>query len=47
MKFFPISGSPQAIGIEKCHEAAKILKTPVIVEDTCLCFNALGRLSAW
>ena len=30
--------------IEKCREAAKILKTPVIVEDTCLCFNALGGL---
>lgn len=28
----------------KCKEAAKIVKGPVIVEDTCLCFNALGGL---
>ena len=42
--FTNFSGTPQEIGIEKCREAAKILKTPVIVEDTCLCFNALGGL---
>ena len=37
-------GSPQEICIEKCREAAKILEGPVIVEDTCLCFNAMGGL---
>lgn len=28
----------------KCKEAAKIIKGPVIIEDTCLCFTALGGL---
>jgi len=28
----------------KCREAARIIKGPVIVEDTCLCFKALGGL---
>ena len=37
-------GTPQEICVEKCREAAKILNKPVIVEDTCLCFNAMGGL---
>ena len=37
-------GTPEEICIEKCREAAKIVKGPVITEDTCLCFNALGGL---
>ena len=37
-------GTPQEIVIEKCREAVKSIKGPVIVEDTCLCFNALGGL---
>ena len=37
-------GTPQEICIEKCREAIKILQTPVIVEDTCLCFSAMGGL---
>lgn len=37
-------GSPQEICIEKCREAAKIIKGPVIIEDTSLCFNAMGGL---
>nr|CAB3257425.1 inosine triphosphate pyrophosphatase [Phallusia mammillata] len=28
----------------KCKEAAKQLKGPVLIEDTCLCFNAMGGL---
>lgn len=28
----------------KCREAAKYVKGPVIVEDTCLSFNALNGL---
>jgi inosine triphosphate pyrophosphatase len=32
------------ICIKKCKEAARIVKGPVLVEDTCLCFNALGGL---
>ncbi len=37
-------GTPQEIAVEKCREAAKILQAPVVVEDTCLCFNAMGGL---
>ena len=37
-------GTPQEICIEKCREAAKKLEGPVVVEDTCLCFNAMGGL---
>lgn len=37
-------GEPDDISQAKCKEAAKIIKGPVLVEDTCLCFNALGGL---
>ncbi|KAM5148392.1 inosine triphosphate pyrophosphatase [Mantella aurantiaca] len=37
-------GEPDEISIHKCKEAAKEVQGPVIVEDTCLCFNALGGL---
>lgn len=37
-------GEMNEISIKKCQEAAKHVKGPVIVEDTCLCFNALGGL---
>jgi len=37
-------GSPEEVVKEKCAEAARHIKGPVIVEDTCLCFNALGGL---
>uniref|UniRef100_A0A671UZX7 Inosine triphosphatase (nucleoside triphosphate pyrophosphatase) n=1 Tax=Sparus aurata TaxID=8175 RepID=A0A671UZX7_SPAAU len=37
-------GEPDEISIQKCKEAAKEIDGPVIVEDTCLCFNALGGL---
>ncbi|XP_018422338.1 PREDICTED: inosine triphosphate pyrophosphatase isoform X1 [Nanorana parkeri] len=37
-------GEPDEISIQKCKEAAKEIQGPVIVEDTCLCFNALGGL---
>lgn len=29
---------------EKCRAAVKIVKKPTLVEDTCLCFNALNGL---
>jgi inosine/xanthosine triphosphate pyrophosphatase family protein len=29
---------------EKCLEASRRIAGPVIIEDTCLCFNALGGL---
>ena len=37
-------GEPDDICIAKCKEAAKLIKGPVIIEDTCLCFNALGGM---
>ena len=37
-------GTPQEICIEKCREAAKTIQGPVITEDTCLCFNAMGGM---
>lgn len=37
-------GEPEEISIQKCQEAAKQIQGPVIVEDTCLCFKALGGL---
>lgn len=39
-----LQGTPQYICIEKCKEAARRVQGPVIVEDTCLCFNALKGL---
>ncbi|XP_041481748.1 inosine triphosphate pyrophosphatase-like [Lytechinus variegatus] len=37
-------GEPDDISKSKCLEAVKHIKGPVIVEDTCLCFNALGGM---
>jgi inosine triphosphate pyrophosphatase len=37
-------GEPDDIVKEKCKAAANVVKGPVLVEDTCLCFNALKGL---
>jgi inosine triphosphate pyrophosphatase len=37
-------GEISDICINKCKEAVKIVKGPVLIEDTCLCFNAMGGL---
>ncbi|XP_055295769.1 inosine triphosphate pyrophosphatase [Sitodiplosis mosellana] len=37
-------GEMNEISIKKCQEAAKHVQGPVIVEDICLCFNALGGM---
>ncbi|XP_007550643.1 inosine triphosphate pyrophosphatase [Poecilia latipinna] len=37
-------GEPDEISIQKCKEAARQIDGPVMVEDTCLCFRALGGL---
>ncbi|XP_066240394.1 inosine triphosphate pyrophosphatase isoform X3 [Saccopteryx leptura] len=37
-------GEPDEISVQKCREAARQVQGPVLVEDTCLCFNALGGL---
>lgn len=39
-----IQGSPQDVTREKARAACKLIKGPVLVEDTCLCFNALNGL---
>ncbi|XP_055307769.1 inosine triphosphate pyrophosphatase-like [Sitodiplosis mosellana] len=39
-----LQGEMNDISIKKCKEAAKYVQGPVIVEDTCLCFTALGDL---
>ena len=37
-------GTPQEVATSKCLEAARQVKGPVLVEDTSLCFNALGGM---
>lgn len=39
-----LQGEIEDICIKKCREAAQVVGGPVIVEDTCLCFNALKGL---
>lgn len=39
-----LQGEPDEISAEKCRLAARETGGPVMVEDTCLCFNALGGL---
>ncbi|KAL3678085.1 hypothetical protein R1sor_021041 [Riccia sorocarpa] len=39
-----LQGEPEDISKEKCRLAAKQINGPVLVEDTCLCFNALKGL---
>ncbi|XP_022816981.1 inosine triphosphate pyrophosphatase-like [Spodoptera litura] len=39
-----LQGEIDEICIKKCQEAARLLKGPVMVEDTSLCYNALKGL---
>jgi len=39
-----IQGTIEEISTDKCRRAAELIKGPVLVEDTCLCFNALKEL---
>ncbi|XP_068621462.1 inosine triphosphate pyrophosphatase [Battus philenor] len=39
-----LQGEIDEVSIKKCQEAARRLNKPVVVEDTCLCFNALKGL---
>ncbi|RKP23734.1 inosine triphosphate pyrophosphatase [Syncephalis pseudoplumigaleata] len=39
-----LQGEPGSIAEEKCRMAAQQVNGPVIIEDTCLCFNALDGL---
>jgi len=39
-----VQGSLEEVTISKCQRAADIMDGPVLVEDTALCFHALGGL---
>jgi hypothetical protein len=39
-----LQGEPEEVSMEKCRLAAAQVKGPVMVEDTSLCYNALGGL---
>lgn len=39
-----IQGDPYSIAIDKCNRAYDLLKSPIIVEDTSLIFNAFNGL---
>ncbi|PBP20543.1 inosine triphosphate pyrophosphatase-like protein [Diplocarpon rosae] len=39
-----IQGTIEEISADKCRRAAAVVNGPVLVEDTCLCFNALKEL---
>ena len=39
-----LQGSVEDVTREKCRVAADRIQGPVLVEDTCLCFNALKGL---
>ncbi|KUI58865.1 Inosine triphosphate pyrophosphatase [Cytospora mali] len=39
-----VQGSLEEVTIAKCKSAAEQIGGPVLVEDTCLCFNALNGL---
>ncbi|KOB78148.1 Inosine triphosphate pyrophosphatase [Operophtera brumata] len=39
-----LQGEIDEVSIKKCQEAARRMKTRVLIEDTSLCFNALGGL---
>jgi len=39
-----LQGEPEEIAAEKCRLAAREVDGPVMVEDTSLCFNAMGGL---
>ncbi|PSN65804.1 inosine triphosphate pyrophosphatase-like protein [Corynespora cassiicola Philippines] len=39
-----IQGTIEEIAKEKCQRAAEVLQKPVLIDDTSLCFNAMGGL---
>ncbi|KAB5575897.1 putative inosine triphosphate pyrophosphatase [Coniochaeta sp. 2T2.1] len=39
-----IQGTVEEVTLDKCRRAADLVEGPVLVEDTCLCFNALNGL---
>ncbi|KAH8598028.1 inosine triphosphate pyrophosphatase-like protein [Bisporella sp. PMI_857] len=39
-----IQGTIEEVSADKCRRAAEAVNGPVLIEDTCLCFNALKEL---
>lgn len=39
-----LQGTIEEISRDKCLRAAEVVNGPVLVEDTCLSFNAMGEL---
>ncbi|KAH7318785.1 inosine triphosphate pyrophosphatase-like protein [Stachybotrys elegans] len=39
-----VQGTVEEVTISKCRKAAELVNGPVLVEDTSLCYNALGGL---
>lgn len=39
-----VQGTVEEVTLDKCRRAADLVGGPVLVEDTCLCFNALNDL---
>ncbi|XP_057739815.1 inosine triphosphate pyrophosphatase-like [Arachis stenosperma] len=46
-KLDELQGEPEDISKEKARLAALQVNGPVLVEDTCLCFNAMKGLPGW
>ncbi|RWS20760.1 inosine triphosphate pyrophosphatase-like protein [Leptotrombidium deliense] len=44
LDLYELQGDPDYVCESKCRVAAEIVKGPVVVEDTCLCYNALNGL---
>ncbi|KAG9247870.1 inosine triphosphate pyrophosphatase-like protein [Calycina marina] len=44
LELVEIQGTINEVSADKCRRAAEAVNGPVIVEDTCLCFNALKEL---
>ncbi|KAL1900243.1 nucleoside triphosphate pyrophosphohydrolase ham1 [Sporothrix stenoceras] len=38
------AGSMEEVTLDKCRRAVELIQGPVLVEDTCLCFDALNGL---
>ena len=47
LNIIEIQGEPEEVARHKCAEAARLADGAVITEDTCLCFNAMGRRANW
>ncbi|RWS30450.1 inosine triphosphate pyrophosphatase-like protein [Leptotrombidium deliense] len=44
LDLYELQGEPDYVSESKCKAAADVVKGPVVVEDTCLCYNAMHGL---